>query len=591
MGGKNSPAYDKAEEVIQGFQDSAWTFATGTIYDKGKAPILALRGTDSLQDTLDDFNPFGAGLAQFSANQADLIQWLQKVSQPSDTNISFQPHITGESLGGALTQWVASAYSSLGTLGDIVTFNAPGISQAGADAFNVNKAKKVTHYITSTDIVSLNGEKFIAGQYILSDYLSGPNIVFEHLHPVIVPKIADRYASKPANLSKSSPISVDQLNDFFFTYLPDPDYFAFLLIVANSLSPATAEQLKYRGTVELLRQNPNTVPQLIALNSINYTAEFTKETIQAAYHAAQQWSDVAWDAVKSWTENSWSAASKWTPEIWQSTAYWTPEIWQATTQINLASADEVLFGNVSNNILIADTDKVILDAVVKNDISSPKAGVNTVINVEGGGIDGIVISSKGLNSGLNSNPVVEDSQLPLGGSIILNAPTLKITVSTRDVDELEVISVNETDLDSTPGNNNPDQDNQDTGSLFVAINGTPRRDTLTGLSEDGIITGFQVTDHLTSGAGNDQVVHTSIRDRGDTITDFEVGKDVIVLTQLFNSLVSDRHNGINPIDGYVKIVQGRSDRNFKVEIDADGVIGKDILHSFVPVNVVEFINH
>ncbi|MDZ7962904.1 MAG: type I secretion C-terminal target domain-containing protein [Aulosira sp. DedQUE10] len=49
----------------------------------------------------------------------------------------------------------------------------------------------------------------------------------------------------------------------------------------------------------------------------------------------------------------------------------------------------------------------------------------------------------------------------------------------------------------------------------------------------------------------------TVRDRGDTITDFEVGKDNIVLTQLLDSLVTGGYNGTNAIaDGYVKVVQG-----------------------------------
>lgn len=67
------------------------------------------------------------------------------------------------------------------------------------------------------------------------------------------------------------------------------------------------------------------------------------------------------------------------------------------------------------------------------------------------------------------------------------------------------------------------------------INGTAGSDQLIGTDNNDIITGFQGRDLLTGGGGNDQFVYTSQRDAGDQITDFEVGSDKIVLTELFNN--------------------------------------------------------
>ncbi|MBN3957445.1 cadherin-like domain-containing protein [Nostoc sp. NMS8] len=118
------------------------------------------------------------------------------------------------------------------------------------------------------------------------------------------------------------------------------------------------------------------------------------------------------------------------------------------------------------------------------------------------------------------------------------------------------------------------------------ITGTPGRDTLTGTSKSDRITGFQGADTLTGGGGNDQFVYTNIRDRGDTITDFEVGKDNIVFTELLDSLVTGGYKGTNAIaDGYVKVVQGNSASNFSVQIDADGPTGNDIFRPFITVNL------
>lgn len=126
----------------------------------------------------------------------------------------------------------------------------------------------------------------------------------------------------------------------------------------------------------------------------------------------------------------------------------------------------------------------------------------------------------------------------------------------------------------------------DTNVAGLTLTGTPGRDTLTGSSGNDVINGGAGGDILTGGTGNDQFVYTNIRDRGDTITDFEIGKDKIVFTQLLDSLVAGGYNGTNAmIDGFVKVEQGSSNNNFNVQIDADGPIGKDIFRPFITVNV------
>ena len=329
-GDENSPAYKEAEKVINELQgqDASWTFATGTIYDKGKDPVLAIRGTASGQDAWSDANPTGIGFNQFSANQGNLIQWLQEVSQPKDANVSFQPHITGHSLGGALTQWSAAAYSSVGALGDIVTFNAPGISIAGANSFI--GAEQVTHYITSTDIVSLAGFRFISGQYILSNEtfstFSQIPVLGPHTHPVIIPKVERTGALKPANLLISSPTSVNSLS---FSYLPDPDYFIFCVAVSKIpvLGPTVARALVNRGNAEAARAIIGAT-----LYSADFALEFAKEAVKAAWNAAKEWSTAAWEAITQWSNEAWGAVSTWTIEAWNATTQWIDQAWDATKQ-------------------------------------------------------------------------------------------------------------------------------------------------------------------------------------------------------------------------------------------------------------------
>jgi 2',3'-cyclic-nucleotide 2'-phosphodiesterase (5'-nucleotidase family) len=97
-------------------------------------------------------------------------------------------------------------------------------------------------------------------------------------------------------------------------------------------------------------------------------------------------------------------------------------------------------------------------------------------------------------------------------------------------------------------------------------NGTAGRDTIVGTAGDDVITGGAGADTLTGGAGADKFVYASLRDAGDTITDFTPYADTIDLGGLLNGL------GVTPeqavANGYVAIkdVAGGA----SVLIDADG---------------------
>jgi Ca2+-binding RTX toxin-like protein len=87
-----------------------------------------------------------------------------------------------------------------------------------------------------------------------------------------------------------------------------------------------------------------------------------------------------------------------------------------------------------------------------------------------------------------------------------------------------------------------------------------------GTTGDDVLVGFQGRDTLTGLGGNDFFVYVSLSDRSDTITDFTVGSDKIVLTQLLNSL---NYTGSNPIaDGYITFT-GRGSSTV-LNIDTDG---------------------
>jgi predicted extracellular nuclease len=112
------------------------------------------------------------------------------------------------------------------------------------------------------------------------------------------------------------------------------------------------------------------------------------------------------------------------------------------------------------------------------------------------------------------------------------------------------------------------------------------REPLTGTSGNDQITGNPGAKTLTGNGGDDLFVFNSIKDAGQTITDFTSG-DKIVLTGLLDTLVSGGYNGTNALaEGYVRIVQGSSanSANSILQIDRDGLSGSAIFRPFLQVN-------
>jgi Ca2+-binding RTX toxin-like protein len=104
----------------------------------------------------------------------------------------------------------------------------------------------------------------------------------------------------------------------------------------------------------------------------------------------------------------------------------------------------------------------------------------------------------------------------------------------------------------------------------VPRNGTAMRDTLVGTNGDDTITGGAGGDLLTGGPGGDTFVYQSLRDAGDTITDFTPYADTINLTPLLAGI------GVNPAiavaNGQVSWVDVTG--GVSLRIDADGSSGR-----------------
>jgi 5'-nucleotidase len=110
-------------------------------------------------------------------------------------------------------------------------------------------------------------------------------------------------------------------------------------------------------------------------------------------------------------------------------------------------------------------------------------------------------------------------------------------------------------------------------AVAVATPGTPRngtagRDTLVGDANDNVITGGASGDTLTGGAGGDTFVYVTIRDIGDTITDFTPYADKLSLGALLTSI---GYAGSAPVaDGYIKIADTIGGAVVQIDIDGAG---------------------
>lgn len=103
----------------------------------------------------------------------------------------------------------------------------------------------------------------------------------------------------------------------------------------------------------------------------------------------------------------------------------------------------------------------------------------------------------------------------------------------------------------------------------TTFNGTSGRDTINGTAGDDVITGGAGADVLTGGAGADEFVYNSLRDAGDTITDFTPYADHIDLRGLLASLGVSGSTAI--ANGVVRFADTTGGVNLL--IDADGSAG------------------
>ncbi len=203
------------------FDDPNTSFqALGLVAKAGnRPPVLVSQGTVDEKDAIDDANPKGVAFNEFTANKNAVKTWLTGIINDKTKNpAGLKADFTGQSSGGALSQWFASEFPEL--LHEAVTFQSPGISKAASKSF-LNKGGKpnqITHYIVNGDLVSLGGEAFLPGTLRVGDYqtpaFDPEKFADKHIAGILNSNLPGINATVTNELS----VTLDDLNKPTFTF-------------------------------------------------------------------------------------------------------------------------------------------------------------------------------------------------------------------------------------------------------------------------------------------------------------------------------------------------------------------------------------
>lgn len=183
-------------------------FSALLLTDEEGNSIISFRGTEELKDLGSDLHPFGVGYNQFSGDKDTIQKWVEH--NPGIT-------LTGHSLGGALAQFAAVQFPD--SVGEVVTFNSPGLSGAQLTEgeyqdFQANHPHiKTSHYVVEGDLVSFGGSRFIPGDVYMIQQPNG-SAVSRHKLEYEDGKVG-RLGQPELSIRKSS---IEDLNDPDFGY-------------------------------------------------------------------------------------------------------------------------------------------------------------------------------------------------------------------------------------------------------------------------------------------------------------------------------------------------------------------------------------
>jgi Ca2+-binding RTX toxin-like protein len=223
-------------------------------------------------------------------------------------------------------------------------------------------------------------------------------------------------------------------------------------------------------------------------------------------------------------------------------------------------------GNSRNNNITGNTGNNSLSGGAGNDSLSGGAG-DDMLN----GDDGNDTLSGGAGNDILKGGLGNDSYSvgSIGDVVIEEADSgidsVTAVISYTLTDNVENLILTGTLAIAGTGNKLSNSITGNSGNNILT--GDAGNDTILGQGGNDVLIGDFGNDKLTGGSGNDLFVYNSLSDAGDTIIDFELGKDQIVLKQLFSNL---GYAGSNPItDGYIKFAA--SGKNTIVQIDPDGL--------------------
>jgi pimeloyl-ACP methyl ester carboxylesterase len=240
--------------------------------DGSKPPVLIMPGG------FGDENPKGQGFSQFQASKQAIYDWLTSITHSKELNPQgLKPDITGRSLGGGFTQWIASEFPT--AIGSAVSFASVGVSRDAANKFIANGGNpdQVVHYIADGDYRSLEGEAFLPGEAIISNFATPLDENFTEVkHQSLFFNEADtirKFLSLPDDVPRGiatlppdrvfTKIPVEDLNrpDFSFT---GQDWQAALAAI-RAYNPNLATLVSDRQNIEELRINTTAdLPALVA---------------------------------------------------------------------------------------------------------------------------------------------------------------------------------------------------------------------------------------------------------------------------------------------------------------------------------------
>jgi len=333
---------------------------------------LAIRGTEPSEvktDVFDDTNVNGIGYEQFNRNKQSLINGLKEVSEPYTgiiNPITPIPTIVGHSLGGAIAQNLAVAYSDQGgQLAEVVTFNSPGIVNSKTIS------AKVTHYITSGDLVSMAGTTYIPGSVVLSSYTSTsiqPKAVADkHSVPIIANYEQRNKLSKPNGLQQKN-INSSYLSNPQFRYL-DKDYFNLQIIVAilgDLIGKVIEPRLPYLGSY------------LAAALTYRKTVEEHRKEIGAIWYGLQNQSQQ--DAITTITNKLRNNLNNFDPEVWEKLTQQTLRLLEKsdfTVGVNLTPTN---LSNLDATQILSSAQKQV-ESVLRDFAKIPNQELNNKLTV------------------------------------------------------------------------------------------------------------------------------------------------------------------------------------------------------------------